>query len=409
MWWRRPRSPFAAARRLDRVQRLAHRAVADRVEMHLESVGVELRNRLLEQLRLDHRDAAHVFLAFQLVRLEHDGGVILHHAVLHDLDGARVDASRGELAAQLLDRLDLLEPLVALPPDGADHAQREFAGFVEAAIGLEFLFVHRCVLHARDAETVEHLDRVAQAGIAFRVGVGGRLVGDEAARALLQAARRLAGLRVAVDAPVRGILRVLRDARDFERLAVDPGRVSVPAPQDDRAIGDDGVDQFLARERARAEGGHRPAATLDPGVLGMLVGVLLDDGDVLVDRGRRIQVAAVCLDATRDRMDVHVLHARQDHPAFQVDDLGLRTDVVLRAGVVADVHDAPVVDRDGLGPAAGAVHGVDCAIAEGEVRDGGFLRVHRFGRLASAARDRGGGQEHSNRPRKAGIRVLHHW
>ena len=191
------------ARRLDRVQRLAHRAVADRVEVHLESVGVELRDRLLEQFRLDHRDAAHVLLALQLVGLEHDGRVILHHAVLHDLDGAGVDAALRVLAAQVLDGVDLLEPLVALPPDRADDAQRELAGLVEAVVGLEVLLVDRGVLHAGDAEAVQHLDRVAQAGVALRVGVGGRLVGDEAARAFLQAADRLAGLRVAVDAAVR--------------------------------------------------------------------------------------------------------------------------------------------------------------------------------------------------------------
>ena len=86
-------------------------------------------------------------------------------------------------------------------------------------------------------------------------------------------------------------------------------------------VGHDGVDQFLARERAGTEGGHRPAAALDPGLVRMRVGVLLDDGDVLVDRRRRIQVAAVRLDAARDRVDVHVLHARQDHAALQVDDL----------------------------------------------------------------------------------------
>ena len=54
------------ARRLDRVEHLAHRAVADRVEVHLEAVRVELRHGLLQRLGLDHRDAAHVLLAGDL-------------------------------------------------------------------------------------------------------------------------------------------------------------------------------------------------------------------------------------------------------------------------------------------------------------------------------------------------------
>ncbi len=201
------------ARRLHRVQRLAHRAVADRVKVHLETFGIELRDRPLQKLGLDHRDAAHLLPSRQLVGLEHDRGVILHHAVLHDLDGAGVDAAIRERSPQVLDRVDLLETLVALPPDGADDAHREFAGLVEAAIGLEILLVDGGVLNPGDAEPVQHPDGVTQAGVALRVGVGGRLFGDEAARALLQTARCLARLRVAVDAPVHGIRRVLRDPR----------------------------------------------------------------------------------------------------------------------------------------------------------------------------------------------------
>ena len=133
MWWRWPRSPFAvrAASTASSAWRIG--AVADRVEVHLEAVRVELRDDLLEQLRLDHRDAARVALALQLVGLQHDGGVVLHHAVLHDLDRARVDAALRVFAAQALDVLDLLEALVALPPDRADDVQREFAGIVELA------------------------------------------------------------------------------------------------------------------------------------------------------------------------------------------------------------------------------------------------------------------------------------
>ncbi len=48
------------ARRLDRIERLADRGVADRVEVHLEALGIEPRHDFLQELRLDHRDAAHI-------------------------------------------------------------------------------------------------------------------------------------------------------------------------------------------------------------------------------------------------------------------------------------------------------------------------------------------------------------
>ncbi len=402
------------ARRLDRVESLAHGAVADRVEVHLEAVGVELRHRLLEELRLDHRDAAHVLLARQPVRLEHDGGVVLHHAVLHDLDGADVEPALRVFAAQALDVLDLFEALAPLPPDRADDVQLEVARVVDAAVGLEVLLVDRGVLDAGDAVAIQHLDRVAEPRVALRVRRRRLLGVDQRVAALLEAADGLVRLRVAIDAAVGRVGRVVRDARDLDRLAVRPGRMAVAAVDEHRAVRHDGVEELLARECAGAECRHRPAAARDPRVVGVRLGALLDLRDVLLGGVQRVEVAGVRLHPARDRVDVHVLHARDDHAALQRDDLRLRADVVLGAGVRADVDDAPVVDRDRLGPGTRAVLRVDRAARQREVRDRRFLLVELLGRLLRAARqgcrpERGCAEEEADRRTEAEVQVLRHW
>jgi HAAS domain-containing protein len=72
-------------RRFDRVERLAHGAVADRVEMHLEAVAVEEGHDAGELLGLVHADAAVVSTR---IRLQKRSREVLEHAVLEDLRSA---------------------------------------------------------------------------------------------------------------------------------------------------------------------------------------------------------------------------------------------------------------------------------------------------------------------------------
>ena len=76
---------------LDRIEGLPDRAIAQRMEVHLEAELVELRHVTLEAPGIHEIDApvARRMPAGIEVRLEHRGGVVLGNAVGHDLDGRR--------------------------------------------------------------------------------------------------------------------------------------------------------------------------------------------------------------------------------------------------------------------------------------------------------------------------------
>ena len=93
MWCRWSFAPLAARGGLDGVQRLPHRAVADRVQVHLEAVRVQ-RGHVLAQGRRVHVGQAPVrglAAAGVQVGLDHPGGEVLRHPVLHDLHGVRAE------------------------------------------------------------------------------------------------------------------------------------------------------------------------------------------------------------------------------------------------------------------------------------------------------------------------------
>ena len=92
-------------RRLDRVERLADRAVADRVQVHLEAVRVEQDEHALELLGLVHR---HPAVVRALVRLEQRAGEVLEHAVLKDLHPTDPEASERSALPHLEEVVDLL-------------------------------------------------------------------------------------------------------------------------------------------------------------------------------------------------------------------------------------------------------------------------------------------------------------
>src|SRR3984957_4965789 len=116
--------PVAAPGCLDGIQRFAHGPVSDRVEVHLETRGVEKRDGFLEEFRIDHGDPAHVAGLLEVGLQEH-AGVVLKHPVLHDLDGARIYQRRRVLTAQPLDPVDLLQALRVLPPDCGNYPHGE--------------------------------------------------------------------------------------------------------------------------------------------------------------------------------------------------------------------------------------------------------------------------------------------
>ncbi len=104
-------------RGLDRVERLAHRTVAQRVEVRLEPERVQLRDRVLQQFGIHERDAGVVRRhAVRIeVRRQRGRGEVLDDAVLHDLHARRREASDRGARTGIHESLDLLEAAVADP------------------------------------------------------------------------------------------------------------------------------------------------------------------------------------------------------------------------------------------------------------------------------------------------------
>ena len=120
------------ARGLDRVERRAHRAVPERVLVHLEALRVEPHEGLGEQPLLHELDAAVVLLAeMTFVGSEHRAGRALGTPVEHDLDRARVDVAAGPPLPLLDELADLLQLAMAVPPQRRDDARGELPRVVE--------------------------------------------------------------------------------------------------------------------------------------------------------------------------------------------------------------------------------------------------------------------------------------
>jgi hypothetical protein len=188
---------------------------------------------------------------------------------------------------------------------------------------------------------------------------------DDRGRALVQ---RPAGrpVRVALDPAVRGIGCVAVDARELERLRVDPDRMAVLVRQVRRPVRDDRVE-LLAPRRPVGEVGHRPAAAEDPRLVGMGFDVAPDRGQDRLPAADAVERALEALDARRDRVDVGVLEPRQQEPSGQVDHAAVRTDAVGHVARRADGDDPLAPDGDRLRDRPPGVDRVDVAAGEDEV------------------------------------------
>ena len=125
------------AGRLDRVERVPDRAVAERVEVRLEPEGIEPHDRGLERLGVDEVEAAVVRGApvDVEVRLEHRRRLVLDDPVAHELDARRRVPAEHAVRAPFDDVLDLLQPARAIPPQRTDDAGGELAGRGEREVG----------------------------------------------------------------------------------------------------------------------------------------------------------------------------------------------------------------------------------------------------------------------------------
>ena len=239
-------------------------------------------------------------------------GEVLDDAVLHDLHARRREPSDRGACAGVHESLDLLEAAVPIPPERPDHPGGELTVVRRAHVRVQRAIAvvdpDDRVLPRGDAERVEVRLRDAEPGRVVLVGVDRRDGGDEAHRALVQRARRLA-VGVAFDAPVPRVRRVARDPGELQRARVDPRAVSVTVRQERRPVGDDRIQRFL-RRRAAGEDVHVPSAAQDPRRVRVGRRVLRDDPLVRVQDVDLGEVAAEHLEAAAGRMDVGVLESR---------------------------------------------------------------------------------------------------
>src|SRR4029079_12189752 len=100
-----------APRSFDRIERLAHRAVTDGVEVDLEAFRIQPGDGSLQRFGLDEGWAAMIGwdASGGHVRLDHRRSEVLDHPVLHDLDARRAETIEPLRSGTLVDQfLDLL-------------------------------------------------------------------------------------------------------------------------------------------------------------------------------------------------------------------------------------------------------------------------------------------------------------
>src|SRR5215831_19763396 len=169
--------PVGGAGRRHGVERLADRAVPDRVEMHLEAAGVDGRDRRLQLLRVEEAGPGACGLTAMAVEIgsQHGGREVLADPVLHDLHAGGAEAATpvpgglGGPVPALREPVELPGPGPALPPERADHPGGEQAAPLGLKVGVEAVGRHRVVADDRllpggDAQRVQVALALADAG-----------------------------------------------------------------------------------------------------------------------------------------------------------------------------------------------------------------------------------------------------
>ena len=116
----------------------------------------------------------------------------------------------------------------------------------------------------------------------------------------------------------------------------------------------------------------------DPGARRRIAGGAGYDVEHVADRSRRRQRGAQRLQSFPLHVRMRIDDARNDRAAFEIDHLGCRPGEGGEIAGGADGQDAAAADGDGLGRAAGRVHGEDGAARQQHVGMAPLgLRFHR--------------------------------
>ena len=129
--------------------------------------------------------------------------------------------------------------------------------------------------------------------------------------------------------------------------------MAVAAPEEGRAIRDQGVECLAARRRVR-EVGDRPAGAIDPLALRVSRSVGADRPLELI-RVDLAQVAALDGQLALHRVDVRVLEPGEERLSVEPQHPRAGPDLRLDIGRRADGADAPLTDRQRIGWPSGAL------------------------------------------------------
>ena len=110
---------------LEGIQRVAHRRIADRVNVYLKPLRIECRDQRVELLRRDVGMPAKVWTIG--VRLEQGRGVVVDQAIATDLHARRPEALPAELLAQADHTSHIVESICGVDAQSGDRPDRQLA------------------------------------------------------------------------------------------------------------------------------------------------------------------------------------------------------------------------------------------------------------------------------------------
>ena len=302
MRWRSPSGFQISLRRLERVERFAVRAVADRVHADREAGGCAAAHDLRELGAARDLHAAAV---------EHPRGLRAERAVHEHLQVADAQHRAAEPRPQA-DRRGRVDEVCG---DRLPHAKRELPALLELPPEPQRAEPAVLVVHRR------HAARVGKAHTgAHRVEV--RVVGDEHVlllepprRLLAEHAGRLAVL-VAFDDAARHVEVAVRER---ERGRVEPERVVVLRDQPGRHVAGDRIEVVARRLACRLPVAATPAVAAQPAARPRRDA--LQSAERFLERRAAVEVDLVLRERPRREVDVRVGEAGDDDATAEVEHL----------------------------------------------------------------------------------------
>ena len=307
------------ARRLERVERVSVRLVADRVHGDRPAALGGAPDDLLELLAARDLDARPV---------GHQRGLRAQRAVHEALQVADPEVLVAEAGAER-ERGRRIELLVR---DRAPHPQRQVALVAQPLEDPRRAEPAVLVVDRADAAGIGQLEPDPRRLDPLVLGREHVAVAEPPGRLLAQDARRLAvGVPfddAAVDVEIA--------ARGGERRGVEPDRVVVLRDQDRRPLAGDGVQQLLRRLDVRLPVAVAPAVAAQPAAGRDLR--LANPAERLLDRRAAVQLHLLLRQRPGRKVDVRVGEGGEDAAAAEVDDVRARERRLVDADAAGDVR-----------------------------------------------------------------------